>query len=92
MVQRRRMIRRCTSDPVPRQSLDRMVRNAVPAPNADFSQGTDTLRSAFDIPAGSTPIGAIALGHPAPDEGTRGSVSRKKRKPMQDVIHYGRWS
>lgn len=55
-------------------------------------QRTDTLRTTFAIPADYTPIGAIAVGHPAPDQGTRGSVARRKRKPMEEVIHYGRWS
>jgi len=53
---------------------------------------TDALRDAFGVPAEYTPIGAIAVGHPAPQEGSRGSVARRKRKPMEDVVHYGRWS
>lgn len=40
----------------------------------------------------STPIGSIAVGHPATQEGPRGSAARRKRKPMEDVVHYGRWS
>lgn len=198
VVQQRRMVRRFTSAPVARESLDRMVRNAVRAPSAGFSQGwaflvldqqaeveqfweattppnravqpdawlrgmrtapaiivpfssktaylsryteadkgwtdqdearwampywhidtgmasllilqtavdeqlgacffgippqsTDTLRTTFDIPANYTPIGAIAVGHPAPDQGTRCSVARRKRKPMEEVIHYRGWS
>lgn len=39
VVQQRRMVRRFTSAPVARESLDRMVHNAVRAPNAGFSQG-----------------------------------------------------
>ena len=198
VVQRRRMVRRFTSDPVAQESVERMVRNAVRAPNAGFSQGwaflvldqpaqveqfweattppskaaepdswlrgmrtapviivplsskaayleryaapdkgwtdkdesrwampywhidtgmasllilqtavdeglgacffgvppqrTDALRTAFGVPEEYTPIGAIAVGHPSPTKGSRGSVTKRKRKPLHDVVHYGRWS
>jgi nitroreductase len=198
VVQRRRMVRRFTGDPVAQDSIERMVRNAVRAPNAGFSQGwaflvldqpdqvaqfweattppskavepdswlrgmrtapviivplsskaayleryaepdkgwtdkddarwampywhidtgmaallilqtavdeglgacffgvppqrTDALRTAFGVPAEYTPIGAIAIGHPAPTKGPRGSVTKRERKPLQDVVHYGHWS
>jgi nitroreductase len=39
VVRRRRMVRRFTSEPVPEQSLDRMLRTALRAPSAGFSQG-----------------------------------------------------
>ncbi len=41
------------------------------------------------------PIGAITLGHPAaaPERaaGARGSASRRRRTPWQEVAHRGRW-
>lgn len=41
VVRKRRMHRRFTSDPVPPEAVDRMLRNAVRAPSAGFSQGWD---------------------------------------------------
>lgn len=38
------------------------------------------------------PIGAITIGHPAPRaSGARGSASRRRRTPWQEVAHRGRW-
>ena len=39
VVARRRMVRRFKSDPVPEESLDRLLRNATRGPSAGFSQG-----------------------------------------------------
>jgi nitroreductase len=53
-----------------------------------FSDVSD-LRATFGVPDGFEPIGAIALGHPAPDEPSR-SVSRGRR-PADEVVHRGTW-
>ncbi|GAA4819441.1 nitroreductase family protein [Nocardioides caeni] len=38
------------------------------------------------------PVGAITIGHPAPRAtGARGSASRRRRTPWQEVAHRGRW-
>ncbi|HEY3240523.1 MAG TPA: nitroreductase family protein [Acidimicrobiia bacterium] len=47
------------------------------------------LRAAFGVPEEFTPIGAVALGHPAPDEPSP-SLARGRR-PFEDTIHRGRW-
>ena len=39
VVQRRRMVRTFTGDPIPRRALDRILANAVRGPSAGFSQG-----------------------------------------------------
>lgn len=39
VILRRRMVRRFTGEPVPQQSLDRILGNAVRGPSAGFSQG-----------------------------------------------------
>lgn len=50
------------------------------------------LAPAADDPDGPTPIGAITIGHPAPRAtGARGSASRRRRTPWQEVAHRGRW-
>lgn len=47
------------------------------------------FRAAFGIPVAYTPIGAIAIGHPAPDEP---SPSLKRgRRPLDEVLHRARW-
>jgi nitroreductase len=48
------------------------------------------LREAFGIPGAFDPIGAITIGHPATG-GAKGSPSSRERKPVDDVVHRGRW-
>jgi nitroreductase len=43
VVQRRHMVRTFTSDPVPAETLDRILANAVRGPSAGFSQGQSLL-------------------------------------------------
>ncbi|HEV8632822.1 MAG TPA: nitroreductase family protein [Chloroflexota bacterium] len=47
------------------------------------------LRTAFGVPDGFEPIGAIALGYPAPDRPS--SSLRRGRRPPTEVVHHGRW-
>jgi len=50
---------------------------------------TDTFREEFGVPADFTPIGAITVGHRAPD---RPSPSLKRgRRPVDEVVHRGHW-
>jgi nitroreductase len=46
------------------------------------------FREAFGVPGDLEPIGAIAIGHNA--EAAPRDL-RARRRPAQDVIHYGRW-
>ena len=49
----------------------------------------DAFRAAFGVPDAYVPIGAIALGYPAPDEP---SPSLKRgRRGVDDVVHWGKW-
>jgi len=48
------------------------------------------LREAFGIPEEFAPTGVVAVGHPA-DAATTGSPRRRARKPLDDVVHRGRW-
>ncbi len=47
----------------------------------------DAFRAEFGVPADHTPLGALAIGHPAPG-GARGSAGRGRRT---DVVHRGHW-
>jgi nitroreductase len=49
----------------------------------------DDFRAAFGVPDAYVPIGAIALGYPAPDDP---SPSLKRgRRPIDEVVHWGSW-
>jgi nitroreductase len=59
---------------------------AAAAPSVTTAVGP--FRAAFGVPDDHEPIGAIAIGHdaePAPRDLTA------RRRPAQEVIHYGRW-
>ena len=49
----------------------------------------DGLRAAFGVPADHVPVGAVAVGHPLPDEPSA-SLARGRR-PLDEVVHRGRW-
>lgn len=51
----------------------------------------DAFRRGFGVPERLVPVGAIAVGHRVPgDPGVRGS-SVRRRRPVEDVVHRGRW-
>ena len=50
----------------------------------------DLLRAEFGIPDDHEPIGAVAIGRPAPDH-VAGSPSTIARRPLVDVVHRGHW-
>lgn len=52
-------------------------------------EGLPALREAFGIPDAFHPIGAVAIGWPAPDEPS--PSLRRGRRPSEDVIRRGRW-
>lgn len=47
------------------------------------------FRAAFTIPETHTPIGAIAIGYPAPDQPS--PSLRRRRRSLEDVVHRRRW-
>lgn len=52
---------------------------------------TQDLRAEFGVPEEYTPIGAVTLGHRTHDPGPAGSAARRARKPVDEVVHRGRW-
>jgi nitroreductase len=52
---------------------------------------TKAFREAFGVPADFMPVGAITLGHRTDDLGSPGSSARRSRKPVEEVVHRGRW-
>ncbi|HET6168179.1 MAG TPA: nitroreductase family protein [Marmoricola sp.] len=53
---------------------------------------TDAVRDAFGIDPDFDPVGVITLGHRAGDSGAPGSPARRRRAPLTDVVHRGRWT
>ena len=51
---------------------------------------TNVLRDAFGIPGDHEPIGAVAIGHPAPG-GVAGSAATRRRRRIDEVVHRGQW-
>jgi nitroreductase len=49
----------------------------------------ERFRAAFGVPDAYTPVGAVAIGYPLPDEPSR-SLARGW-KPLDAVVHRGRW-
>jgi nitroreductase len=47
------------------------------------------FRAAFDVPDDHMPIGAVSIGHRAPDK--RSPSLRSGRRTSDDVVHRGRW-
>ena len=47
------------------------------------------LLAELGVPEGIRPIGAVAIGHPAPDE--PGRSADRPRRPAADVVHRGGW-
>ncbi|HEX2850471.1 MAG TPA: nitroreductase family protein [Acidimicrobiales bacterium] len=54
-----------------------------------FPERMASFRAAFGVPDELTPIGALVIGHPAPDEPSP-SLQRGRRS-ADDVVHRGRW-
>jgi len=50
---------------------------------------TEKFRAAFDVPEEYTPIGAITVGHRAPDR--RSPSLRRGRRGLDEVVHRGSW-
>ncbi|MDE3113284.1 MAG: nitroreductase family protein [Chloroflexota bacterium] len=52
---------------------------------------TKEIKEAFGIPERVTPLGAIAVGHPKPNDRPSPSIKTVGRRPAQQVVHRGHW-
>jgi nitroreductase len=48
------------------------------------------FKAAFGVPDAYSPIGALTVGYRAPDK--RSSSLRRGHRPVEDVVHHGRWA
>ncbi len=53
--------------------------------------GERALLAALGVPGGYRPIGAVGLGWPAADDRPSGSPRTRRRRPLDEVVHYGAW-
>jgi nitroreductase len=91
--------------PVPAESLDRILRNAVRGPSAGFSQGQAFLvLGALYFGIVPEAVGPFREAFGVPDDHEPiGAIAigydaeaaprdlRGRRRPAAEVIHYGRW-
>ena len=49
------------------------------------------FKQTFGVPPEWEPIGAIAIGHPAPVDPVRSSRDTRRRKDLEAIVHRGRW-
>jgi nitroreductase len=52
--------------------------------------GMERLSRQFGVPGSYEPIGAVAIGHRTDDPG-RGSGDVRRRIPLEELVHRGRW-
>jgi nitroreductase len=53
--------------------------------------GTEKLLADLGVPKGRRLVGAVALGYPAADDRPSGSARTRPRRPLDQVVHRGRW-
>jgi nitroreductase len=53
--------------------------------------GAEALLHDLGVPPGRRLIGAVALGYPAADDRPEGSARTRARRPLDQVVHRGRW-
>ena len=53
--------------------------------------GAEALLRDLGVPTGRRLVGAVALGRPAPDDRPTGSARTRPRRPLDQVVHRGRW-
>ena len=53
--------------------------------------GAEALLRELGVPAGRRLVGAVALGWPAADDRPAGSARTRPRRPVDEVVHRGRW-
>jgi nitroreductase len=51
---------------------------------------TERFGAAFGVPSAYIPIGAVAVGHRTDDPG-RGSADTRRKVPVEELVHRGRW-
>jgi len=53
--------------------------------------GEQELMRELHVPEGCRPIGVVGLGYPATGAAFDGARFRSKRRPLESMVHFGRW-
>jgi nitroreductase len=56
-----------------------------------ISRGENDVMRELRIPSSCQLLGVIALGYPSAEDKPRGSVFAKRRRPFEEMFHFGRW-
>jgi nitroreductase len=56
-----------------------------------IAYGEEAVLRRFAIPEGMRPIGVVGLGYPLADEVPTGSGVRRRRRPLDDMLHRNGW-
>ncbi len=56
-----------------------------------ISRGEQNVMRELGVPAGCTMLGIIALGYPSAEDQPRASLFARRRRPFDEMFHFGRW-
>jgi len=56
-----------------------------------ISRGENDVMRELGIPPSCEMLGVIALGYPSPNDAPRSSLFAKRRRPFEEMFHFGRW-
>lgn len=56
-----------------------------------ISRGEADVMRELGIPSDCLMLGVIALGYPSPEEQSRSALFARRRRPFEDMFHFGRW-
>lgn len=56
-----------------------------------ITHGEDAVMRELGIPPSCKLLGVIALGYQHPDDKPRGSALSRRRRPFEEMFHFGRW-
>ena len=56
-----------------------------------ITHGEDDVMRELRIPPSCKLLGVIALGYPSADDRPRGSALSRRRRPFEEMFHFGRW-
>jgi hypothetical protein len=56
-----------------------------------ISRGENDVMRELGIPSSCQLLGVIALGYPSAEDKARAAVFAKRRRPLEEMFHFGRW-
>jgi nitroreductase len=57
----------------------------------DISRGHDDLMRELGVPPHCIRLGVVALGYASPEDKPSAAVFKKRRRPFEEMFHFGRW-